>query len=140
MTIRNRIMAFALNGALVLGLTAGSAGAGEITYQPINPNFGGNPFNAAPLLSSAQAQNDFDDPDQVSRDFSQSFAERVDSLLLSSLARAALNNLTDADGNLVPGTYDTGLSTITVTDLGTTLQIVVVDNSTGESTTVTVPK
>ena len=136
---RNRILMAGLSCLFGICLTAGSVWAGEITYNPVNPNFGGNPFNAAPLLSAASAQNDHEDPNAVSRDFSQSFQDKVDSLILSSLARAALGSLTDDSGNLVPGTFDTGLSTITITDLGTTLEIKVVDNATGDTTTVVVP-
>ena len=34
-----------------------SAVAGPLVYTPINPDFGGNPNNAAGLLSSAQTTN-----------------------------------------------------------------------------------
>ena len=40
---------------LVLGLAAASAS--ELVYRPINPSFGGNPFNSSHLQSLASTQN-----------------------------------------------------------------------------------
>ena len=36
----------------------------QLTYTPKNPNFGGNTFNYSWLLSSAEAQNSFTDPNE----------------------------------------------------------------------------
>lgn len=47
-----------LLGAAWLGLAANSE-AGELRYQPTNPHFGGNAFNGAVLLQTAQIQNPF---------------------------------------------------------------------------------
>ena len=33
--------------------------AQDFVYQPVNPAFGGNPYNYSWLLSSANSQNDF---------------------------------------------------------------------------------
>ena len=133
---------FNLTTVLILGMWfyALPAFSGELTYQPVNPNFGGNPFNAAPLLSNAQAQNNHEDPRAAARQASRnSFEERIDRLVLSTLARGILIGITDDEGNLVPGIIDTGLSTIEVTDDGITLTITVTDNATGESTIFTAP-
>ena len=132
---------YRLTAVLILGMWfyALPAFSGELTYQPINPNFGGNPFNAAPLLSNAQAQNDFEDPSRVDR-AGQAFEERLDRLVLSAVARGILGNITDpTTGNLIPGIINTGLSTIEITDDGTTLTIIVTDNATGEVTSFTSP-
>lgn len=130
-------------GALLAVLwMVGAAQAEDLIYQPVNPNFGGNSFNAAPLLNNAQVQNKFEDPRVSARSASreQSFEERVDGLALSSVARAILGNITDpTTGNLVPGIINTGLSTIEVTDDGTNLTVTVTDNATGDSTTFTSP-
>ena len=87
---------FKLMMVLILGiwLYALPAFSGELTYQPVNPNFGGNPFNAAPLLSNAQAQNDFEDPNRTDRT-GQGFEDRLDRLVLSAVARGILGNITD---------------------------------------------
>ncbi len=132
---------FKLLAVLMLGMWvyALPAFSGELAYQPVNPNFGGNPFNAAPLLSSAQAQNDFEDPKKIDR-AGQSFEDRLDRLVLSSVARGILGNITDpVTGNLIPGIINTGLSTIEIADDGVTLTITVTDNATGAMTTFTSP-
>jgi curli production assembly/transport component CsgF len=132
---------FIVGISLMIGvwIMVGDVWAGEIRYQPVNPNFGGNPFNAAPLLSNANSQNGFTDPNRAVR-ARQTFQERLDSLVLNQISRELLGNITDpVTGKLIPGVIDTGLSTITIIDLGTELQVTIVNNTTGESTTVIVP-
>jgi curli production assembly/transport component CsgF len=67
--------------------TAAPALAQDITYQPIDPSFGGNPFNSAHLLGIANAQNDYKDP-KASTNSSQAdiFARQLQSRLLSALS------------------------------------------------------
>jgi len=133
---------FKLTAVFILGMWfyALPAFSGELTYQPVNPNFGGNPFNAAPLLNQAQTQNGHEDPEAAARRTSRnSFEQRVDRLVLSRLARGLLVGITDTEGNLVPGIIDTGLTTVEVTDDGTTLTIILTDNVTGETTTFSSP-
>lgn len=53
-------------GAVAAAATAfvafgAAAQAQDIVYEPVNPSFGGNPFNSAHLLGIANAQNDFKD-------------------------------------------------------------------------------
>jgi curli production assembly/transport component CsgF len=43
----------------------GTAAAGQLTYRPINPSFGGDPFNSAHLLGIANANDRYKDPDAV---------------------------------------------------------------------------
>ena len=50
------------SSALAAGLLIGGASAvqaSELLYKPINPSFGGNPFNSAHLLGTADRQNSF---------------------------------------------------------------------------------
>lgn len=62
MTIRfSTIIAVALLACGAACLATGRAAASELVYTPINPHFGGNPFNAAGLLASAEAQKRFKD-------------------------------------------------------------------------------
>ncbi len=37
----------------------------QLVYKPRNPNFGGDTFNYQWLLSSAEAQNTFEDPNEA---------------------------------------------------------------------------
>ena len=136
--------------AAVAGVAlAAPTSAGELVYRPVNPNFGGSPLNGQHLLNNATLQDDHEDP--RSRDSlaqrtasslraGDSFQDRVDRLVLNQLSRQILGNLTDPDtGLLVPGTIDTGISTIEITDLGADLEVVITNNATGETTRVLVP-
>jgi curli production assembly/transport component CsgF len=44
---------------------SGIAAAGQLTYRPVNPSFGGDPFNSAHLLGIANANDRYKDPDAV---------------------------------------------------------------------------
>src|SRR6478736_5548050 len=72
----------------VLGAAvAGPAVAQDIVYQPVDPSFGGNPFNSAHLLGIANAQNDYKDPAaQQSNSQADVFARQLQSRLLSALS------------------------------------------------------
>ena len=55
--MRNCYWVFPAVTALVVSASA-PALASELVYHPVNPTFGGNPLNGAPLLSQAQAQGE----------------------------------------------------------------------------------
>lgn len=68
-------------------LIATSAAASDIVYTPINPSFGGNPFNSSHLLGIAAAQNKYKDPSATtSTDPAAQFLRTLQSRLLSTLA------------------------------------------------------
>ena len=48
----------ALGAAFVFACTT-SAAAEDLVYTPVNPSFGGNPFNSAHLLGIANAQKGY---------------------------------------------------------------------------------
>lgn len=67
--------------------------AQELVYEPINPSFGGNPFNSSHLLALANAQNDFDppvEPEDPGADLDR-FIRSLESRLLSGLASEVSN-------------------------------------------------
>lgn len=121
-------------------LSSGFVGAtfcygGELVYQPINPNFGGNPLNGSYLLSNAQSQNDYDDPDARGSSFSQRsaldrFTDSLESRLLNQL-------LTDVgEGN--SGTLVTDDFIVDIIDDSGSLSIQIEDRVTGEKTEIQV--
>lgn len=73
--------------------------AQDLVYQPVNPSFGGNPFNSGHLLAIANAQNDFERP--VAETTSQSeldrFVRSLQSRLLSSLSTQVANAIFGED-------------------------------------------
>jgi curli production assembly/transport component CsgF len=77
--------------AIVATAWMSGASASELTYQPINPSFGGNPFNSAHLLALAEAQNKYIDEPRFSAGMtglsqSELFVRQLQSRLLSGLA------------------------------------------------------
>jgi curli production assembly/transport component CsgF len=55
--MRNYYLVFPAIAVLVASASA-PALSSELVYHPVNPTFGGNPLNGAPLLSQAQAQGE----------------------------------------------------------------------------------
>lgn len=124
--------------ACSLLLASGSAGASELVYMPVNPNFGGYPANGGNLLAIANATNKHLESSRSSY-FDQSpltqFNQTLERTVLSQLASAATSKLIGADGKIVPGTFTTANFIITVTDLGNgQLRITTTDKSTGATT------
>ncbi len=124
---------------LAMGFLSTQAGAGELTYVPVNPNFGGNPFNATPLLSNAGAQNGFEAPPRDTRNSAADFAERLDRAILSRLSRSITNNIVNDDGSFEVGTFITGVNTIVVEEVGSELLVTITNNATGEISVIRVP-
>ena len=127
---------FRLKKAIIISLSliscslvAAPALASKLTYQPINPTFGGNPLNTSHLFARAEAINDYEDPDRTSSGTSSV------SSLLSSLQSRLLSELISSGE---PGSLETDDYTLTITDNDGFLTITVIDKSTGESTTIEV--
>jgi curli production assembly/transport component CsgF len=128
-------------GALALAFWFGAhfAHATELVYVPVNPNFGGSPLNGAALLNAAQAQNRSKDPDANLGSDKQSaleqFNESLQRSVLGRLASAATSSILGPNGQLVPGTVETGDFVITISDTGGgSLRVVTTDKITGSST------
>jgi curli production assembly/transport component CsgF len=123
-------------------LTAGissSASAQDITYQPIDPTFGGNPFNSAHLLGIANAQNDYKDP-AATTNSSQAdiFARQLQSRLLSALSSQIVDAIF-GENPQESGTISFGGQTITFLRSLTEVTLTITDNDTGEVTTIVIP-
>lgn len=107
--------------ALALCLAIAKAEAGELTYKPINPNFGGNPFNDGILLGTANAQNKFTAKRQE-RDPTEQFVRSLQSRLFSGLASQVQEAIFGDDpkdsGSFSVGdqrvSFERGLETITL--------------------------
>ena len=123
---------------------SGSALAQDMVYEPKNPAFGGNTFNYQWLQSSATAQDKLKDPDAESpssgfdRDPLQDFTDNLNRQILSQLSRELISSQFGEDG-LEPGNYTIGNYQIDVTEGSDGVNIVIVDASTGNQTTVTIP-
>ena len=125
--------------SLVALLAAGPAEAQDITYQPINPTFGGNPFNSSHLLGIANAQNDYRDP-KATQNQSQAdiFARQLQSRLLSALSSQIVDAIF-GDNPQERGTIKFGGQTIEFVRGLTDVTLTITDDATGEVTTIIIP-
>lgn len=116
-------------------LNANSVTATELIYQPVNPNFGGNPLNGSFLLSTAQAQDTHEDPDRIDSLLEQQsaldrFTDSLETRLLSQL-------LTDV-GNGNSGELITDDFVVQIVDVDGTLTVLVTDRDTGDTSEIVV--
>ena len=132
---------FSLILMTLLCLRVSGAHAGELVFTFVNPGFGGNPLNGSVLLNAAQAQNRTKDPDapapaQTTQQTSlQQFNDILERSVLSRLASAATSGIMGSNGQLIPGTVNTGNFSIQISDLGGgLLQVTTTDKATGAST------
>lgn len=125
-------------GCAALGIAV-PAVAQDITYQPIDPSFGGNPFNSAHLLGIANAQNDYRDP-RATTNSSQAdiFARQLQSRLLSALSSQIVNAIF-GENPQESGTISFGGQTINFVRSLTEVTLTITDNDTGEVTTIVIP-
>ena len=128
-----------LSLACGLALAGAAAGASELVYVPVNPNFGGSPSNGPGLLASASAtskhQTGLGGASSLNQTPLEQFNQTLERMMLSQLASAATSKLMGQDGKLLPGTFSTENFIITVTDLGGgLLRVTTTDKSSGAVT------
>ena len=97
--------------------------AGELTHNFVNPDFGGNPLNGAPLLNNANAQNSFTASSGSSGyvpptplTAAQTFKNNLNSQILNKLSQVILNTAfpgTGANQSIPAGTTIMGDYTVT---------------------------
>lgn len=113
--------------------------AQDMVYEPINPSFGGNPFNSAHLLGIAGAQNKTKDPTSTAvNSQADIFARQLQSRLLSALSSQIVDAIfgenPQESGIITFGgqtiRFERGLEAVTLT---------ITDDATGEITTIVVP-
>ena len=125
-------------GALGAALAA-PAQAQDIVYQPVDPSFGGNPFNSGHLLGIANAQNDYKDPAALqSNSQADVFARQLQSRLLSALSSQIVDAIF-GDNPQERGTISFGGQTIDFVRSLTEVTLTITDDETGEVTTIVIP-
>lgn len=115
--------------------------AQDMVYQPKNPAFGGSYLNYSWLLSSAQSQNGFKDPEQTSglnRDPLKDFEANLNRQILNQLSRRIVESQFGEEG-LEDGEYTLGSYKINVGSDDGGVNINIFDNDTGNTTEVIVP-
>ncbi|WP_224996167.1 curli production assembly/transport component CsgF [Cesiribacter sp. SM1] len=124
-------------------LGAASLQAQDLVYEPKNPAFGGVYYNYQWLQSSAEAQNKIADPNAqvnslLNRTPLDNFEENLNRQILNQLSRQLVASQFGEEA-LEPGSYNLGNFQIDVTEGSNGIDIVIVDNNTGDQTTVTIP-
>jgi len=127
--------------ACALSMQLAAAYATTLVYEPVNPNFGGNPLNGVNLLNEANAQNKYKDPSVAdfgtgSQSTLDQFNTQLQQAILSRVASSISSSIVGSDGTLHPGTINTGNFSIAITSIaGGNLQVTTTDKTTGASTT-----
>ncbi len=120
-----------------------TACAQQLVYKPTNPAFGGDTFNHNWLMSSAQAQNDYQEEEL--RPGAPSETDELSNLndaLNGQFVNQLSNNIfssTFGEEGLQPGVYNFGNLNINVVPSTQGLSVKILDVVTGETTTVIVP-
>jgi curli production assembly/transport component CsgF len=133
---------------LALVATTVSVEAGQLQYQPVNPNFGGNPLNGQFLFQQATANNHFltapNSGGQSTAGTTQDFNTQVRNSLLSALesqaAQIAVNAILGTNGQAInQGSVNLAGELIQFQRNGGQISINLTDTTTGSSTQISVP-
>lgn len=116
----------------------------QLVYKPINPAFGGDTFNYQWLLSSANAQNQFDEKNDYTNLLDRmnsldSFTQSLNRQILSELSRKLFEDQF-GDGNIQPGNYLFGSLYLQITNTNQGLLINILDTGTGDQSEIVIPK
>ena len=125
----------------VLFLMSGRpANATELIYTPVNPSFGGSPFNGAWLLQSATLQNKFEErrPLREPKSSLERFTEQLEYRVFHQIADRIVKTAFGED-TLQPGEYIFGNYQISVTTDAYGITTVITEISTGNTTTIQIP-
>ncbi|KAB7665998.1 curli assembly protein CsgF [Plesiomonas shigelloides] len=110
------------------------AHSSPLIYQPINPNFGGNPLNGSYLMSNAQAQNSYKDPALNDALAGTSSLDNLTELLQSNLLSDMLTNPTPGQSI---STKDYSVKVQGGSSAGQ-LVVLITDKKTGQTSTIEV--
>lgn len=119
---------------ILLCILSQFSNAQQLSYTPINPAFGGSYLNYSWLLSSANAQNPFDDNQNsfLSQSLLGSFSDSLKRQILNQLTRSLLNQ--GGEGGAEEETIEIGGLIITIENTRTGSIITIIDSETGETT------
>ena len=123
----------------VLAVLSCNPAAADLIYTPINPSFGGDPFNSNHLQGLAASQNSFEETSESSSQSStERFLSMLQSRLYSSLASQVAGAIFGEDAQ-PSGTIIFDDQQVSFVNTGTQIQLVVTDFSTGKVTNITIP-
>ena len=119
----------------------GNVNAQDLIFEFRNPAFGGNTFNYQWMLSSADAQNTFEeeaDMLEFETDPLADFTEDLNRQILNNLSRQLVSDQFGEEG-LQEGTYILGDYQIEVNSTAQGLSVIIIDLATGNQTSIIIP-
>lgn len=130
------------NGAFLCSLMIGfcSPAFADMIYKPINPSFGGDPFNSNHLQGLAASQNQY--KEEAAAKASQSTSERFLSMLQSRLYSGLASQVSDAifgPNAQQSGTLVFDDQQISFFNDGSSIHLTVTDSGTGQITNIVIP-
>ena len=133
------VCVFCLVGVLFL-MPGRPAVATELIYTPVNPSFGGSPFNGAWLLQSATLQNKFKEerPLRVPKTALERFTEQLEHRVFFRIADKIVDTAFGED-TLKPGEYTFGNYKVSVTTDAYGITTVITEIGTSNTTTIQIP-
>lgn len=113
----------------------------DLIYKPKNPAFGGDTFNYQWLLSSAEAQNKFKDPEEdrfEQKSELERFKENLNNQLLNQISNSLFRNQFGENG-VSEGTFVFGSLSVEIYRSNQGMVVDILDTDTGEQTQVIIP-
>lgn len=124
-------------GAFVSILALRCAVAEELKYQPVNPSFGGNPFNGPYLLGSATAQRQFREK-REKYDVAKEFAEDIKRSIMGRVSQEIADQMIGENAR-ESGRFSVGGVEVDFHRQGDQVVININDAESGGSTTIEMP-
>jgi curli production assembly/transport component CsgF len=130
-------------------MCATGANAGPLVYVPVNPTFGGSPFNGAYLLGTADANNfNFLSNPKAAQELdsltsqqntAQELRQALISALISQASQVAIDSILGTNGTAQDsGTFSVAGEVISFNRVGQEIDITLTDPN-GSQTQITVP-
>ena len=134
-----RVRFAALVGGVMFAACGGAVSAQQLVYTPVNPTFGGNPFNSSHLLALANAQNQFLPKQTTAAGLTQAqqFASQLQSTILAGVSQQ-ISNAIFGNNPQQSGTISFGGTSVNFQRTLDNVTINITD-PTGVTTTIVVP-
>lgn len=131
-----------LTVAVCFSAFCSTAEASTLSYKFLIPAFGGDPNYFYVFKTEADVQNIYHAPEKPPTpppSAIDEFKKRLQYLILSRLSSKIVDAAFGNTESLPQGTYEIGNYQVTVQNTGESIQVNLVDTTTGSSTTVEVP-
>jgi curli production assembly/transport component CsgF len=112
----------------------------QLVYKPINPAFGGDTFNYQWLMSSAQAQNTYEESARtgLATNPLNDFENNLNRQILNQLSREVIDNMF-GEGGLEDGNFEFGTLKINIASQSDGVNIDILNSQDGSRTNIIVP-